>query len=165
MSVFATNPIEATTTTIETSSNSYKSTPPPRNLIKILSDLEVLTICEFLTPKELFAVTETCKSFHSASLVGDLWLKFIPPLWESRKLNCPHHRPTPTSSLIPSLLLNRIRALPLHEVRRALDRVDIRGCREKVEFHLLLQAWLLFGINRKYSTEGQKVPPYPIPHT
>ena len=65
---------------------------------------------------------------------GAVWEPHVQTLWRRYTVNVPE------SSI---LLIDRIRALPLSLVKRALYRVDISRCLEKADFHAMLQARLL----------------------
>lgn len=66
---------------------------------------------------------------------GALWIFFLDELWKDKSVNVPAVK----------TILDRIKALPLGLVKRALHRVDISRCIEKPDFQRMLIVRLLFG--------------------
>lgn len=116
-----------------------------RSINQFLNEDLLCLICEYLHPVELMVAEIVCKFWWTSTRRDQqLWERHCIGIWLDDEL----------TMNIPNLeninIMNRIKQIPLIQLKRALIRVDLTRCVEKIDFQRTFLAKLLFG-NRSAS--------------
>ncbi len=111
---------------------------PTKSINYYLDEDTLLSVFEFFDPQDVLSASECSRLWQSITMKDkQLWEHHCKNVWSNVTVNCPN--------LSDICILSRIKQISLLQIKRALNRVDITRCIEKIDFQKMLLAKLLFG--------------------
>ena len=112
----------------------------------VFSDLIRFEVCGFLAPPEILIVSELDKEWQSTCRIDSIWLRHIEGLWltSSKSSSKPKQYNNPHYGVKVRTLLDRVKDVPLANLKKALAQVNTGRCLEKADWRQMLIAKLVF---------------------
>jgi len=109
-----------------------------KNINAVVGEDCLTLIFDYFDPQDLLRGSECCKAWQTTITLNDkqFWDKHAIQLWNDHTFNHP--------DLSDISILERVKTIPLKQLKSALNRVDMSRCVEKIDYQRMFVANLLF---------------------